>query len=109
MYSRKDLILLQKYKDENYKKALVDQIICQTKSTVLQSAAAGETAIRIALKWASTKEEAQDLQAQEAQIRELLKSIFPDVKVEVDVNSLNLLFFEFWELVLKLNWGGYTQ
>ena len=107
-YSRKDLILLQKYKDENYKRALVDQIVSHIKAQVLQAAAAGETAIRHAVRWASSKEEAEELQAQEALIREGIKSTFPDVKVEVDVNSLNLLIFEFWELVIKLNWGGYT-
>jgi transcriptional/translational regulatory protein YebC/TACO1 len=107
-YTRKDLILLQKYKDENYKKALVDQIVSQAKAQTLQSAIQGETAIRIAVKWASSKQEAEELQAQEALIREALKSMFPDVKVEVDVNSLSFILFEFWELVIKLNWGGYT-
>jgi hypothetical protein len=106
-YTRKDLILLQKYKDENYKKALVDQIVSQTKAQTLQSAVQGETAIRIAVRWASSKQEAEELQVQEVLIREALKAMFPDVKVEVDVNSLSLIFFEFWELVIKLNWGGY--
>lgn len=109
MYTRKDLILLQKYKDENYKKALVDQIVCQTKATVLQSAAAGETAIRIAIRWASSKQEAEELQSQEAAIRQQLKETFTDLKVEVEVNSLSFILFEFWELVVKLNWGGYTN
>jgi hypothetical protein len=108
-YTRKDLILLQKYKDENFKRALVDQIVSQIKAQTLQAAAAGETAIRLAVKWASSKQEAEELQAQEALIREGIKATFTDVKVEVDVNSLNLFLFEFWELVIKLNWGGYTN
>jgi hypothetical protein len=108
MYSRKDLILLQKYKDEAYKRALVDRIISQTRAQVLQAATGGETAIRLAINWASGKQEAEELQAQEAAIRAQLKEIFPDSRVEVDVNSLNMIFFEFWELVIKVSWGGYA-
>ena len=108
MYSRKDLILLQKYKDESYKRALVDRIVSQTKFHVLQAAMGGETAIRLAISWASGKQEAEELQAQEAAIRGSLKELFPDSKVEVDVNSLNMILFEFWELVIKVSWGGYA-
>jgi hypothetical protein len=107
-YTRKDLILLQKYKDDAYKRALVDRVVSQVKAQTLLSATQGETALRIAISWASGKQEAEELQAQEAAIREQLKGIFTDVKVEVEVNSLNMILFEFWELVIKLNWGGYT-
>lgn len=108
-YTRKDLILLQKYKDENYKRALVDKIVSQVKSQVFQSAMNGDTVIRVSVNWASNKQEAEELQSQEALIRDSLKTIFPDSKIEVETNSLNMILFEFWELVLKVNWGGYTN
>ena len=107
MYSRKDLILLQKYKDENYKRALVDKIVSQTKTQVFQAAMGGETITRLSVSWASSKKEAEELQAQESMIREQIKEIFKDSKVDVDLNSLNMILFEFWELVIKVNWGGF--
>ena len=37
-YTRKDLILLHKYKDESYKKALVDRVVTSAKTEVLRVA-----------------------------------------------------------------------
>jgi hypothetical protein len=107
-YTRKDLILLQKYKDENYKRALVDSVVSQVKHQVFQTAMNGDTVIRLSIRWASNQQEAEELQAQEALIRESLTTIFPDSKIEVETHSLHMILFEFWELVVKVNWGGYT-
>ena len=105
-YTRKDLILLQKYKDEAYKKALVDKVISTTRQAVLTAAMKGETICRVQTSWCSNKEEAEALQAQEQTIRETLKSIFPDSKVTVETSTVSFIVYEFWEIIITVAWGG---
>jgi len=105
MFTRKDLILLQKYKDDNYKNALTDSIISLAKYQIFRSAMAGDTMARVSMNWASNKIELGDLQKQEQIVRDNLKEIFRDSKIEVETNHINLLFYEFWEIVVKANWN----
>ena len=104
MYSRKDLLLLQKYKDENFKKALVDGIICQTKSVALFSAMKGETAVRVVCPWATT-DQAEEFAKEQAEILEKLKEIFKDSTVVLEVNRISFIIYEFCELVVRVTWG----
>lgn len=104
-FSRKDLILLQKYKDDNYKRALVDSIVSLTKHTVYQAAKDGQTMSRSSMNWAYSKSELAELQAHEQKVRDLLKVAFCDAKIEVDTTHINLIFYEFWELTVKVAWA----
>jgi len=104
MYTRKDLLLLQKYKDENFKKALVDGIICQVKSATVFAAMNGETAIRSVCPWASTAEQAEELEKEKKEILERLKEIFPDSLVIVESNRISFIIYDFWELVVRVSW-----
>jgi hypothetical protein len=104
-FSRKDLILLQKYKDDNYKRALVEHIVSLAKYEVFRLAIKGETMARISNTWASTEQELQDLRKEEQQVIEQVKAVFPDSTVEMETNKISLFFYEFWEIVVKVNWG----
>ena len=75
-YTRKDLILLHKYKDESYKKALVDRVVTYAKTEVLRVAMLGDTIARISAGWASTKAEMESLKKEESLILEELKTVF---------------------------------
>ena len=46
-FSRKDLILLHKYKDDNYRKALIEHVVSLVKYEVFRSAMRGETIVRV--------------------------------------------------------------
>jgi len=46
-FSRKDLILLQKYKDDNYRKALIEHVVSLVKYEVFRSAMRGETVVLV--------------------------------------------------------------
>ncbi len=105
-YTRKDLILLQKYKDDAYKRALVDKVISNVRLAVLTAAMKGETICRVQSSWCSTKEEAEALQSQEQQIRESLKTIFPDSRVTVETSTVSFIVYEFWEIIITVSWGG---
>ena len=105
-FTRKDLILLQKYKDENYKRALVDSVVSLAKHQVFRSAMGGETMARVGMQWASTRKESEELQKEEQQVRDLLKEAFPDSRVEVDTNIVSFIIYEFVEIVVKVNWGS---
>jgi hypothetical protein len=105
MYSRKDLILLHKYKDESYKRALVERVVSLTKSEVFKAAMKGETLARISSEWASSQEQLASLQKEEQVVRDQLHTAFPDAKIEVDINSISFFFFSFWEIVVKVNWS----
>lgn len=105
-FTRKDLILLQKYKDENYKRALVDSVVSLAKHQVFRAAMGGETMARIGLQWAANRKEAEDLQKEEQQIREFLKESFPDSRIEVDTNIVSFIIYEFVEIIVKVNWGS---
>jgi hypothetical protein len=105
-FTRKDLILLQKYKDENYKRALVDSVVSLAKHQVFRSAMAGETMARIGLQWAATRKESEELQKEEQQVRDQLKEAFPDSKIEVDTNVVSFIIYEFVEIIVKVNWGS---
>ena len=104
-FSRKDLILLQKYKDDNYRRALVDSIVCLTKHSVYQAAKDGQTMSRSSINWAYNKLEVADLQKEEQRVREILKESFKDAKIDVDTTHINLIFYEFWEITVKVNWA----
>jgi hypothetical protein len=103
-YERKDLLLLQKYKDENFKKALVDGILSLTKAQVILASMKGETSIRVQAPWAESKAQAEEYQKEEQLIREGLEAIFPGSKIMVDANHINLLVYEFWELIVVISW-----
>ena len=105
-FTRKDLILLQKYKDENYKRALVDSVVSLAKHQIFRSAMGGETMARVGMQWASTRKESEELQKEEQQVRDLLKESFPDSRVEVDTNIVSFIIYEFVEIVVKVNWGS---
>ena len=105
-FTRKDLILLQKYKDENYKRALVDSVVSLAKHQVFRSAMGGETMARVGMQWASTRKESEELQKEEQQVRDILKGEFPDSKVEVEVIFTSMIFYETVEIVVKVNWGS---
>lgn len=105
MFTRKDLILLHKYKDENYKKALVESVISLARHQVFRSAMNGETIARISMKWASSKEELEDLKKEETQVRDLLFESFKDSKIDVEINNISFIFYQFWEIVVRVTWG----
>ena len=105
-FTRKDLILLQKYKDENYKRALVDSVVSLAKHQVFRSAMSGETMARIGLQWAANRKESEELQKEEQQVRDQLKESFPDSRIEVDTNIVSFIIYEFVEIVVKVNWGS---
>ena len=105
MYSRKDLILLHKYKDESYKKALVERIVSQSKSEVFRMAMNGDTLARVSSSWASSKEELANLKKEEQLIRDSLNTFFPDSKVDIELNHISFIIYEFWEIVVKVNWS----
>ena len=104
-FTRKDLILLHKYKDENYKRALVESVLSLARHQVFRTAMSGDTMARISLHWASSKEELADLKKEEAQVRELLQQSFPDSKIEIETNNISFIIYQFWEIVVKVNWG----
>jgi hypothetical protein len=103
-YERRDLLLLQKYRDENFKKALVDGIVALVKAQVLLASMKGETSIRVQAPWAETRQQLEDYQKEEQLIRDGLEAIFPGSKIMVDSNHINLLFYEFWELIVVISW-----
>lgn len=105
-FTRKDLILLQKYKDENYKRALVDSVVSLAKHQVFRSAMSGEVTARVSLQWASNRKESEELQKEEQQVRDQLKETFPDSKVEVDTNIVSFIIYEFIEIIVKVNWSS---
>jgi len=104
-YSRKDLILLHKYKDEKYKQGLVDRIVSYAKTEALKVAMAGETIVRITTPWASSRVEMADLTKEEDLIRTQLIQIFHDAKIEVLKNSISFILYEYWELIVKIDWS----
>ena len=104
-YTRKDLILLHKYKDESYKKALVDRIVTYMKTEVLRVAMRGDTIARISAEWASTKAELDTLKKEEELVRTHLSQIFHDAKVEIVTNCVSFIIYEFWEIVVKVDWS----
>ena len=105
MYSRKELILLQKYKDESYRKALVERIVSQAKAEVFRAAMAGETLARVSSSWASSSEELATLKKEEQVVRDSLNSFFPDSKIELEINVVSFIVYSFWEIVVKVNWS----
>lgn len=105
-YTCKDLILLQKYRDENYRRALVEMVVCRAKHMVLAAAMLGETAARITVNWASTQAEYDGLQKEEQQVREQLKEAFRDAVVVVDSTRYNFIITEYWELAIRVTWGA---
>jgi hypothetical protein len=104
-FSRKDLILLHKYKDENFKKALVEYTVGLVKHEVFRLAMKGETMARVACDWAHTQAELDGLAKEEQQVRELVKEAFKDSVVQVDTTKVSLIFYQFWEIVVTVNWG----
>jgi hypothetical protein len=104
-FSRKDLILLQKYKDDNYKRALAEHIISLVKYEVIRTAMSGETVVRVSSFWASTKEELEGLEKEVKIVRDQLKEVFDDSLIEIETNRINLIFYEFYEIVIKVTWG----
>lgn len=106
-FTRKDLILLQKYKDENYKRGLVDSVVSLTKHQVFRTAMSGETMARINLSWAANRKEMEELQKEEQKVRDLVKEAFPDSKIDVQTNHVNFVIYEFVEIVVIVNWGGF--
>ena len=104
-YSRKDLLLLHKYKDEKYKQGLVDRIVSYAKTEALKVAMAGETIIRITTPWASSRTEMAELTNEEDLIRTQLTQIFHDAKIEVLKNSISFIIYEYWELIVKIDWS----
>ena len=105
MYSRKDLILLYKYKDDSYKKALVDRIVCQAKAEVFKAAMQGDTIARISSAWANSKEEVEDLKKEKDAILEQLSTIFKDAIIDIETNLISFVIYQFWEIVVKVNWS----
>jgi hypothetical protein len=105
MFTRKDLILLHKYKDESYKKALVESVTSLARHQVFRAAMNGETIARISLQWASSKEELEDLKKEETQVRDLLSESFKDSKIDVEINNISFIFYQFWEIAVRVNWG----
>jgi len=104
-YTRKDLILLHKYKDESYKKALVDRVVTYAKTEVLRVAMLGDTIARISAGWASTKAEMESLKKEESLILEELKTVFKDARIEIITNCVSFIVYEFWEIVVKVDWS----
>jgi hypothetical protein len=105
-YSCKDLILLQKYKDDTWRSALVEMTVSKAKWSIFAAATLGETSARISCHWASSKEEYDSLQKQEQLVRERLKETFKDANVTVDAQHMNFFITEYWELVILVRWGG---
>ncbi len=105
-YTCKDLILLQKYKDDNWRSALVEMTVSKAKWTVFASATLGETSARISCHWAASKEEYESLQKQEQQVRERIKDTFKDANVTVEAQHMNFFITEYWDLVIVVRWGG---
>jgi hypothetical protein len=104
-YTCKDLILLQKYKDDKYRSAMVDLIISRTKAAVIGAAIQGETVARSSINWALTQKEADEMASKETEVRQLLKEIFKDGSVQVDVVHMNYFITEYWELVVRVAWA----
>jgi len=104
-FSRKDLILLQKYKDDNYKRALVEHTVSLVKYEVFRLAMKGETMARISCNWATTQAELETLAKEEQQVREQVKEVFKDSIVEVETTMISLVFYQFWEIIIKVNWS----
>jgi hypothetical protein len=104
-YSRKDLILLQKYKDEKYKQALVDRVVTYAKTEVLKSAMSGETTMRITTSWAGGRAEMTELAKEEESIRKSLGDIFFDAKIEVITNSVSFVIYDHCEIIVKIDWS----
>lgn len=104
-YTRKDLILLHKYKDESYKKALVDRIMSSAKTEVLRVAMMGDTIARISASWASTKAEMDTLKKEQELVHQQLKEIFKDSKIDIATNCVSFIIYEFWEIVVKVDWS----
>jgi hypothetical protein len=104
-YTRKDLILLHKYKDESYKKALVDRVVSSAKTEVLRVAMMGDTIARISATWASTKDEMESLKKEEALVLEQVNAVFKDARVDIMTNCVSFIVYEFWEIVVKVDWS----
>jgi hypothetical protein len=104
-YTRKDLILLHKYKDEFYRKALVDRIVSSAKTEVLRVSMMGDTIARISASWAFTKEELESLKKEQDLVHQQLKDIFKDSKIDITTNCVSFIIYEFWEIVVKVDWS----
>jgi hypothetical protein len=104
-FSRKDLILLQKYKDDKYKLALIDSVVSLTKHQVFRTAMQGDTLARISLAWANSQQELADLQKEESAVRQLIQSAFSDARVDIQTNHISFVIYEFWEIVVKVYWS----
>ena len=104
-YTCKDLILLQKYKDDKYRSAMVDLIVSRTKAAVIGAAIQGETVARASINWALTQKEADDMASKETEVRQILKETFKDGSVQVDVVHMNYFITEYWELVVRVAWA----
>ena len=105
MYSRKDLILLQKYKDESYRKALVERVVSQAKAEVFRTAMNGDTLARVSSAWANSSEELALLKKEEQLVRDTLYAFFPDSKIDIEINVVSFIIYSFWEIVVKINWS----
>lgn len=105
IFSRKDLILLHKYKDDNYKRALIDSVVSITKHQVFRTAMQGDTMARTSLAWASSQKELADLQKEESAVRQLIGEAFSDAKIDIQINHISLIIYEFWEIVVKVDWS----
>jgi hypothetical protein len=104
-FSRKDLILLHKYKDDSYRKALVEYVVSLVKYEVFRSAMRGETVVRVCCTWANTKEEVESLAKEESTVKEQIQSTFKDSVVDIQIGIISLIFYSFWEIVINVNWG----
>lgn len=104
-FSRKDLILLHKYKDDSYRKALIEHVVSLVKYEVFRSAMRGETVVRVSCTWANTKEEVEALTKEEAAVKEQIQATFKDSVVEIQTGPVSLIFYSFWEIVINVNWG----
>jgi hypothetical protein len=65
----------------------------------------GDTVARISIQWASSKEELEELKREETQVRDILAESFKDSKINVDINNISFIFYNFWEIVVRVNWG----
>ena len=104
-YTRKDLILLHKYKDEKYKQALVDRVVTYAKTEALKIAMSGETSMRITTSWAGGRAEMTELAKEEDSIRKLLSDIFSDARIEVITNCVSFVIYDHCEIIVKIDWS----
>jgi hypothetical protein len=83
----------------------VEHAVSLVKHEVFRLAMKGETIARTSCNWASSKAELESLAKEEKQVREQVKEIFKDSIVDVETVKIGLVFYEFWEIVIKVNWG----